>query len=353
MDITFQPIRNGDTPQIKLLRHIWSVFGSANKNNISIIYNEHRKHFLKNERLMMERFRTIIVSVSHLRDGGGLDGPKYMFRSQDRNSFSVESYLNSIQGLSCKTELKSLVMMQLLFDYYVWPPKVLCSEEHLQRLHQTATQTESLSFDVSTCKIWYAIGLLTKHDYHSALVIVNQVLSNIPPYALHDANDLDRVPTEADELYVDMFLDSEHSTIQRSRQAWMCDLVVHKSRYEAMPLAIQIELYFCDALVFNYTILSPFTCLYYLMFLCYHELHQYERRNHALRQLVDLVVSNKQRRRGTDFLHSINIAGHCLLIAGETDQAKDMFVRSNLNAQYNNPPFVKFNSAPWYMKHFC
>ena len=309
-----------------------------------------KKKFLTNERLTMQCLRLLIEASSYIRDGGGPDKPLNIFSGQDQNSFSVESYLDIIQAMPCKTDLKSLFIMQLLFENYVWPSRVLCSEENLHRLHQTSTQTESLSFDLSTCKIWYAMGLLTKHDYHSALVIVNQVLSDIPPYVLHYAIDLDREPTEADELYVDMFLDSEHSTIQRSRQAWMCELIVHKSRYEAMPLAIQIELYFCDTLAFNYIFLSPVTCLYYLEFLCYHELNQYEKRNHALRQLVDIVVNNKYRRHGLDFFHTINIAGHCLLIAGEIDQANDMFVWSNLN---NNPPWDKFNSAPWYMKHFC
>ena len=195
--------------------------------------------------------------------------------------------------------------------------------------------------------------LILKRDYTSTLRIVNQVLSSIPPYTLdltcwcesgHDA----QTPTEAEHLYVDKFLHSESSTIERAREAWLCDLIVWKSQTKAMPLAIQIELYFSNAITPLW--LPEITCLYYLMFLCYHELHQYDNRERALRQLIDAVNNDKQC--GGLRNHSYNIAGHCLLVAGEIDRARVMFFMSYM-LTLQIPVYEKFNSALWYLQNFC
>ena len=50
--------------------------------------------------------------------------------------------------------------------------------------------------------------------------------------------------------------------------------------------------------------------------------------------------------------HSLNIAGHCLLIAGEIDDVREMLIGSNQLGLYN-PPYDKYNSAQWYLWHFC
>ena len=42
----------------------------------------------------------------------------------------------------------------------------------------------SMSLDISTCKLWYTLVLITKKDYLTCLTIVNEVLPTIPPYAL-------------------------------------------------------------------------------------------------------------------------------------------------------------------------
>ena len=91
-----------------------------------------------------------------------------------------------------------------------------------------------------------------------------------------------------------------------------------------LPLAIQIESYlsFYKYLPVN---LSPFTCAYYLQFLCYHRMHQYDNRDHALQQLIELV--NNKEQCGEPYTSWI-IAGHCLLLAGRTVQARHMFYRS-------------------------
>ena len=111
-----------------------------------------------------------------------------------------------------------------------------------------------------------------------------------------------------------------------------------------LPLAIQIELRFADRVIF----VSPFIFAYYLMFLCYHELRHYDDRDRALRQLVEVV--NNPQQHGSWQHHSLNIAGHCLLMAGKTSQARDMFIRS-FRITMRNPPFYKYNSALHYLSY--
>ena len=91
-----------------------------------------------------------------------------------------------------------------------------------------------------------------------------------------------------------------------------------------VPAAIQVELKNCNE---DYgVLLSPFVCAYYLMFLNYCGLRQYDNRIHALRQLIDVI--NNQEQRGYFRFNSYNIAGHCLLSVKDRDQARDMFIRS-------------------------
>ena len=71
---------------------------------------------------------------------------------------------------------------------------------------------------------------------------------------------------------------------------------------------------------------SPLVFAYYLMFLCHHELHQYDDRDRALRLLVDTVWTIQNSVDvDVNTTTRINIAGHCLLLAGRTDRAREMF----------------------------
>ena len=103
--------------------------------------------------------------------------------------------------------------------------------------------------------------------------------------------------------------------------------------------------------------IQPLVIAYYLAFQCYHELGQYDHRDNALRQLVDLV--NDDAENVISHEHSLNIAGHCLLIAGDIARARDMFIRSKQTAlKFKTIPLValcasKSSSAKWYLEHFC
>ena len=84
------------------------------------------------------------------------------------------------------------------------------------------------------------------------------------------------------------------------------------------------------------------------MFLCYHGLGQYDNMDRALRQLVDTV--NDDERCSIFRHHSCNIAGHCMLMAGYVEMARDIFLKS---AQFTHcgPSHAldKYNSAYKYL----
>ena len=166
------------------------------------------------------------------------------------------------------------------------------------------------------------------------------MLSSIPPFAMYAMYFIDN---DAKLLYVDMFLDSDDTVIGRARTAWMFNLHVTKDKTDVVPLAIQIEIYFRGDLdVF----LSPFTCAYYLQFLCYHRMQQYDNRHRALQQLIE--VANNTEQCGAPW-HSLNIAGHCLLLAGRRVHEHAMFYRSYMLTQ--STLFENWNSAIWYLSN--
>ena len=92
-----------------------------------------------------------------------------------------------------------------------------------------------------------------------------------------------------------------------------------------VTLAIQVVLRFCEH-VYG-VLISPITCAYYLMFLCYHELCQKENRERALRLLMTVVNSPELCERHIH--HSFNIAGHRLLLAGQWCRAWNSYLQSN------------------------
>ena len=124
-------------------------------------------------------------------------------------------------------------------------------------------------------------------------------------------------------------------------------MIFVKDMNDAMPIGIQIELLFCHKSM-RMKWLSPFTCAYYLQFLCYHAMHQLDNRERALQQLIDAVHDVKQC--GNEQFTSLNIAGHCLLLAGKLVQARDMFYQSYLST-IMLPFHHEQNSAVWYLKN--
>ena len=221
-------------------------------------------------------------------------------------------------------------------------------KDDFNRFHRIA-HNQSVSFDISSLKIVYAIVLLNTGNYKGALRIVKQILSNIPPFVLYEQL---AETTEAKLQYVEEFENSDLETMQRAKKAWMFTLEFTKSESDALPLAIQIELYFCN-IVYRRVRISPFVCLYYLLFLCFHQLQRYIDRDRTLCQLI--TVANDQLKNGETFEkhHALNIAGHCLLIAGKKNRARDTFNRSHLYLTRTCESVRQYNSAMWYIQNFC
>ena len=207
-------------------------------------------------------------------------------------------------------------------------------------------QSNVSGIDISTCRMWYAMIMTKCGDYCLSLDIINKVLSSVSPFAIYSTGrGLRRVSDETKSRYVDMFISNGRRATERARRAWMLDSRIMPLHMDIVPAAIQVELKHCDG---NQGILlSPFVCAYYLMFMNYCGLGQNDARNRALRQLIDVVIDPEQC--GENIHTSYNIAGHCLLTVGETEQARNMFIRS-YEFTMPNPPFHRHNSAQYYLQ---
>ena len=193
---------------------------------------------------------------------------------------SINKVFCQVLSLSCKTPLQDLVLKRLLFYRYISSATHTVSSRNRCRYKlQRKVPLEMCSFDISTCKLNCAILLYNTGDYHLTLDIVNQVLSSIPPFVLHyDAS------LQTRQLYRDVYRYSSATIIQKAKTAWMLPMYFHKND-TSLPLAMKIEQYFQP----HFHNLSPFTCAYYLQFLCYFDLNQCENRDRALVQLVDFA----------------------------------------------------------------
>ena len=206
----------------------------------------------------------------------------------------------------------------------------------------------TVGIDISTCRLWYAMIMTMKSEFHSSLCVLNYVLSSISPFPLYDSySNIRNVSNETKTWYDDVFSsgNSPVHVTERARQAWLFDLRIIQSDMDMVPVAIQIELTHCDKELGVF--LSPFVCAYYLMFLNYHALRQYENRDRALQQLIETV--NNTEQCGDFGYHSFNIAGHCLLSIGLHEQARDMFIRS-YQFTCDMKPLDRFNSARHYLQ---
>ena len=316
--------------ECKTLQNIWSEFLQVQENR-NVVCNLQRRNMLMNDKCM--QFAIWILSYFSIARPSNID---------------IQSPIISklLSTVFCKTHLKTMVLRSYLFHKHLRPILINSCGPGNKGSYQLfqAAKNDTFSCDILTCKLWCAIFLYMKGNYLSTLNIVNQVLSNIPPYAMYL---LSKQSNESKELYVDMFLDSDTTIIQRARKAWVFHLYFHKKMVnsELMPMGIMIELFFCCPAV----ILSPFICAYYLQFLCYNEMRQYVRRDIALQQLIE--VTNNPEQWG-DPLTTWNITGHCLLLAGKRDQARYMFYRSYIES-LRHPSEDKYNSALWYLQNCC
>ena len=313
--------------ECKTLQGVWSKFLSATENRNSVVRDRDWENLLITDGCFNIDIYLLLAKMYE-------SNPNY------RQLLSVGSK-SHLKICLFKKSLQMLHIRALLISP--------CSgNKELYQLHRL-THNDALSTDISTGKLWYAFYLLMRKDYKSTLSTVNQLLSNITPFALYACCDKSDHwgSTEAKELYVHRFMDSEITVENRLKTAWLVPFLVEKYIAHMMPLAIQIEFLFNDHASFPFMKLPPYVCAYYLMFLCYHELHQYDQRDQTLRQLIDFV--NNKNQSGPFHYKSWNITGHCLFLAGDTTQAREFFIRSYFETQ-DDPPNDKHNSALHYLK---
>ena len=172
------------------------------------------------------------------------------------------------------SSLKSFTLERFRLKYNVprntgWPE----SNKHIYRI---CRHFDASRIDIMTSKLWRAIMFLLKTDYNTALFIVNKLLSSIPPYALYYSSHGVVSSDETKVLYEDLFLNSDLESSKIEKRAWIFDVALCKDDIHVMPAAIQMELiHYRPDINLN---ISPFTLAYYLQFLCYHGLQQYDNR---------------------------------------------------------------------------
>ena len=164
-----------------------------------------------------------------------------------------------------------------------------------------------------------------------------------PPYALYCSVHQVRSSDVSKLLYRGTLLTGELNHIERAKRAWLFDIVFDHRDYNFVPCAIRIELFYLGN--FRRFFVSPYTYAYYLMFLCYHGLGQYEFRDNALRQLAGTMLNRHEDRCSDEMHFSFNILGHCFLVAGQIDMARVSFETSIFCTRLMGDFYDKYNSA--------
>ena len=264
------------------------------------------------------------------------------------NSENAIIAMETLKNDGCISEPLSIFTIRHLCIRIVCEKLHCCSQEN-KSLYKPLTNLDKNVYgnDIASSKLWLATFLLNRRDYSTALQKVNDVLSSIPPYALFYSGKLIK-NVGSKRLYMERYNFRTLSFIYRAKEAWLIDMHIVKKIHSYMPRAIQIELYYCDPSIGIF--ISPFTYAYYLMFLCYHGLRQYDNRDRTLRQLVDTITD---KERCSHITHtSYNVAGHCLLIAGQPEVARVLFLQSAyVTNRFPGSVIDKYNSAYHYLSY--
>ena len=231
--------------ECRTLQNIWSAFLQVDENKNNILCNAKRRNMLNIDKCIIKENQTLELQL--LRFEG---------------THSLCKAITETLTVFCKTRFKTIVLRKYIFILIRSILRNSCGlgNKGVYQIRRIA-QNDTLSFDISTCKLWCAILLYMRKDFRSTLDIVNKVLSNITPFAMYELQE----GHESEQLYVDMFLDSDTTIIQRARKAWMFQLWFTKDMSDSLPFGIQIELYFCDHF-FNFVtiymcLLSPVSVL--------------------------------------------------------------------------------------------
>ena len=352
--------------ECRTLKNVWSEFLQvlAHQDRTSFLLSLKIRNLLRNDecamRIMMMLDGPILNKCRNITLGSSSsEFVRILLSSCIAPFIEMTEISQALVKLFCKTPVKTLALKICLFEKHLDSVKQTPNDPGNRGVYQLCriAKNDTYSFDLSTSKLWCAILSYTKGSILLTLDIVNNVLSNIPPFAMYFNYHYNEIcaSNEAKTLYANMFLDSDIPILQKAKKAWMLDLcIMHgaiKDRFPFtpitiplfdLPLAIKIEYSFHRKLF-----LSPFTCAYYLQFLCYHEMNKYHDRDRSLQALIDIVNDLEEKQNCKPYI-SLNITGHCLLLVGRRDEARDMFYRSYACTQQS--PFHSFNSATWYLQ---
>ena len=317
------------------LRKVWSRFTTTDGNINRVTRTMKKTNIVRNDECLMYHADRCYNQYSELT------------RTSSDSSRVTRAMTQLTTGILAGRFTTSLAPLVLRYHTLIsnFPSRVPGNRD-AYKLGRLA-QSDAASINISTCKLWYAMLLLKRTDYAACLRTVIDVLSRIPPYALYMSGYL-LSSRESTSLYQHVYLQSDADVVERLRASWLRDLHFHKHMMHNinLPSAVRVELSVCDEL--RGVRVSPFVFAYYLMFLCHHELHQYDDRDRALRLLVDTVYNPEQRGCGCQYHHAFNIAGNCLLLAGRRDLAREIFILS-YQATQTHPPLNKYNSALLYL----
>ena len=199
--------------------------------------------------------------------------------------------------------------------------------------------------DIASSKLWLATFLRQQGDYYKSLQIINRLLSSIPPYAFYESGYM-HINDGYKQIYIDKYFQNT-DLLNRAKEAWLLNMHITHRQYSFVPRAIQIELDYCDTAVG--VKVSPFIYAYYVMFLCYHELGQYYNRDCVAFYELALTLTDKERH-GAYMHHSLNIVGHCMLMAGYEETARDLFLESaKFTRSLHLTAFDKYNAVYKYL----
>ena len=157
------------------LRYVWSKLLSANENQMNIICNEQRGNFLMNDETLVDIIRLCSIFnwsqerfLYHVITGILVPWDEDVIQCLTAVAKSLDRFINTVKTLQCKTCLKIIVLKTLLFEKALRSAIFSNKNKDTFRLKEIILN-DSLSFDISTCKIWYVLVVLTKKDYVEAL----------------------------------------------------------------------------------------------------------------------------------------------------------------------------------------
>ena len=340
--------------QCPSLVDVWSCFlryKDSNQSGIILMQIQARQRFDHETNLISEVnfFENAIKSLLQSTTIG------YIYSISPRPPFRYEYIIPGILNMLQKNLVKSPLAIFVLRGLYcsTFKVQVYCpqhvNESHYNLLGNLFRNVDILGNDISSSRLWRANFLQQNEKYSAALRVIDHVLSAIPPYALYCSICNVRSSEVSKLLYRDTLLTGELNHIERAKQAWLFDIVFDYRDYNFVPCAIRIELFYLG--VFGRFFVSPYTFAYYLMFLCYQGLGQYEFRDYALRQLASTVLDRREKRCSDEIHFSFNIVGHCFLVAGQIDMARAFFRASILCTRLMGDIYDKYNSAYHYLSY--